>query len=105
MEEREREEEVEEMRRAQEEWEERARERSSALGYALLFIDLASRILHSPVLHVSCLSWGGGGAGMQGYTCSRSTIWQPESFWRLLPGTPEEELPLFSASKQKQPQW
>ena len=80
-------------------------EHSSALGYALLLIDLASRILHSPVLHVSCLSWGGGGAGMQGYTCSRSTIWQPESFWRLLPGTPEEELPLFSASKQKQPQW
>ena len=68
----------------------------SALGYVLLLVDLAARILGSPVLHVTGLDHGEGVGGfLMGFGVSHSTIWQPKSYWQLIPSDAADELPLY----------
>ncbi|QDZ20998.1 hypothetical protein HOP50_04g35230 [Chloropicon primus] len=79
---------------------EKEQEVDSALGYLLLLLDLASRILGYPVLHVTGLDMGlgsltGCGSILMGFGVSHSTIWQPKSYWQLMPSSESEELPLY----------
>ena len=75
-------------------------ELGSALGYVLLLVDLTARILRCPVLHVTGLDQtnqtsGGVGGFLMGFGVSHSTIWQPKSYWQLIPSDATEELPLY----------
>ena len=89
-----------------------ARELGSALGYALLLVNLASRILGAPVLHAAAVDGrvltegrhlGETTTVMLGFGASKSSVWQPRAFWDPEPLSATHEHPLYIRGHQHAP--